>query len=132
MSNLVIIRNTDPDFYCLMGPFFGSIEVAKELGGYIWDFNNKVWIVYLKNGKVIGFCAIEVYKTNLKFCNMYVIKEHRGKGLGTLLMQERLKYCDQYYKNIRITITVKKTNTLKYYGFKVVKKLKNYTVYERN
>lgn len=109
MEKLVIYMDHEGDFYTIMGKFFANRVYAQEMGG--WQFYTKegsIWFVLLKeenndNKKdVIGFCSIIREKTHLYFDNMYVIKEHRNKGYGNTLFNERLKYALTLNKEIRV------------------------------
>lgn len=53
------ITNVDPGFYEVLGPFLGSRDVARAVGGPIWDSDGKTWLVARDQaGTVTGFVGI--------------------------------------------------------------------------
>lgn len=55
-STLRTLTNTDADFYPLLGPFLARRDVARYVGGEIWDDDDKTWIVATSDdGHVLGF-----------------------------------------------------------------------------
>lgn len=80
------ISRLRPDFYSLMGLFFGSRQVAKEVGINIYDDAGKRWFVAIENGKVIGFASLKGRLVS----DCYVVPSKRNAGVfrGILTMLE--------------------------------------------
>lgn len=66
-----------PDFYNLMGCFFGSRQVAKEVGINIYDDSDKRWFVAFENGEVIGFASLRGRLVS----DCYVVPSRRKSGV---------------------------------------------------
>jgi len=116
--DISVIDNTSPGFYALMGPYFGSRAVAKELGGSIWDDAGKVWVVAIKDSRCIGFCAYVVNKTHIQFCSDYVSREVRQRGVYAVLFSERLSLTTGI---CRAMVTEKSHGTFYRNGFEMVR-----------
>lgn len=57
-TELTTLTNQHADFYRLLGPYLGSREVHKQVGGAIYDDDGKTWIVATDDGQVTGFIGI--------------------------------------------------------------------------
>ncbi|RWS52361.1 GNAT family N-acetyltransferase [Enterobacter cloacae] len=55
------------------------------------DGNRKALIVKEKN-KIIGISLLKKTQMENKICTFYVAPQHRGKGIGKMLMNESLSY----------------------------------------
>ena len=71
------ISQLRPDFYSLMGWFFGSRQVAKETGINIYDDAEKRWFVAFKDGRIIGFASIKGRLVS----DCYVVPSQRNIGV---------------------------------------------------
>lgn len=80
------ISRLRPDFYSLMGWFFGSRQVAKEVGINIYDDADKRWFVAFEDDKVIGFASLRGRLVS----DCYVVPSKRISGIfrGILTMLE--------------------------------------------
>ena len=80
------ISRLRPDFYSLMGWFFGSRQVAKEVGINIYDDADKRWFVAFEDGRVIGFASVRGRLVS----DCYVVPSKRKAGVfrGILNMLE--------------------------------------------
>lgn len=87
-----LMRNTDPRFYPMMGPFLSRRAIVRELGSPLWDDEDKTWIISIEDDTVTAFCGIIVNKTCAQIVSFYVIPAYRGRGVGTALLQEALDY----------------------------------------
>ncbi len=65
------------DFYGLMGCFFGSRQVAKEVGINIYDDTDKRWFVAFEGDQVIGFASIRGRIVS----DCYVVPSKRNAGV---------------------------------------------------
>lgn len=80
------ISRTKADFYSLMGCFFGSREVAKEVGINIYDDLEKRWFVAFEESRIIGFASVK----GQVISDCYVLPSKRNNGVfrGILTMLE--------------------------------------------
>ena len=80
------VSRTRNDFYSLMGPFFGSREVAKEVGINIYDDSDKRWFMAFEEDQIIGFASLKGRLVS----DCYVLKNKRNQGVfrGILTMLE--------------------------------------------
>ena len=128
-AEIKVIKNTDKQFYKLMGPFLSQRFIVKELGYNVWDDMGKVWIVATKNGIVKGFCACKYKGSKVEFCSDYVLPEHRGHRVYDKLFQVRLGLIENRYCFAKATD--KSLNTYLRYGFKQKRQTGRYTLVER-
>lgn len=81
-------------FYAEMGRFFSSREVHKELGGSIFDSPEHIWVLVKHEREVVGFGSMDASrfeKSGIVFLDwMYIVPEHRKKGLYAKLFEVRL------------------------------------------
>lgn len=80
------ISRLRPDFYSLMGWFFGSRQVAKEVGINIYDDADKRWFAAFDDGQIIGFASLKGRLVS----DCYVVPNKRKAGVfrGILTMLE--------------------------------------------
>jgi GNAT superfamily N-acetyltransferase len=87
------LTNTSPEFYPLIGPFLARRDIVAELGGHLWDDDDKTWFVAIQGDReVIGFCAARSApggKTT--FQSAYVLPPHRRHGVYRRLWKARRK-----------------------------------------
>jgi len=118
-------------FFGLMGEFFASKEVRKELGGYpMNDDVNYVWFVLQKaNGDVMGFLSMEDKKDKTIIHDFYMIHKFRKKGFFRMILNEAIKYAEERKLPIEVKVLEDVVNIFKNRGFKEVnKKGKWYTL----
>jgi len=93
------------------------------------DVNNiegayKFFIVAEDNGKIIGTTAVKEDESSARLSRVYIHKDYRRRGLGTLLVIKALKFCAKKYKRVFLT-TYKEMGVEGFYekfGFKVYKR----------
>ncbi len=109
---------------------FAKEIIYRELNYPVLCDKNKVFFLYIEYDTLLGFCAAKQKPNNVSFCNFYVYKDHRKKGVGTALFEYRLKK----YKNkyIKATATKHSKNFYIRNNFKIIKTTKNYTFFERS
>lgn len=89
---LTIYTDRPPEFWQDMGPFFASRAVKRELP-YLADGEGYVWFVLRQAGRVVGFASLHVAKDGSgQLHSLYVDPEHRGNGLASRLVAERLAW----------------------------------------
>lgn len=84
MAGDLILRkltNLDRSFYPTMGPFLARREIAKEVGGHIWDDDNKRWYVAVEGRKVAGFAAARDGSARVTFQSAYTLPDYRRRGV---------------------------------------------------
>lgn len=70
---LITLTNTDPEFYPTLGPFLARRDVARTVGGPIWDDDAKTWIVARdRSATVIGFAAVAAHGRRTTVESLYV------------------------------------------------------------
>lgn len=86
--------------------------------------DNGCVLVARNNRKIVGYLAGFVFQKNpcrnvKKFSeleNMYVLKEYRGKGVGTGLCNEFIKWCkNKQAEIIRVSASAKNTRAINFY-----------------
>lgn len=83
------LTNRDREFYPLMGPFLARRDIEKELGGRIYDEDDRVWYIALSGKRVLGFCSARQTKTEAVYQSAYVVPEHRRRGVYEALWAKR-------------------------------------------
>jgi hypothetical protein len=84
------MTNRTRGFYALMGQYLSRREIAAEIGGTVWDDDDKTWFVATIGGKVAGFCAARpAAKGRTAYLSAYVLPGHRRAGVYRALWQER-------------------------------------------
>ena len=109
----------DSDFYSVMGWFFGSRQIARELGMPIYDDDNRTWIVVMfSTADPIACSSIEIKGDRAAIKSAWVKPEHRGKGIYNKMLAERLKIAESAgIKVITATATEFSKNALIKHGF---------------
>ncbi len=104
-----------------------------------WNYNilkeelsssNSKYIVAISKGEVIGFAGIKFALDQADIMNIVTRKDHRNKGVGTLLLNELISICKEFKAN-SIFLEVNEDNkpAIKLYekvGFESVGIRKNY------
>jgi hypothetical protein len=85
----VRITREHPCFYPLLGPFFASRAVFRELGERPWDDPGKTWWAAVEAASAAGFAAMADTGTYLSWCSAYVVPARRGRGVWAALAAER-------------------------------------------
>lgn len=77
-------QQQDEAFYKVMGRYFASVEVEKELEAPLHNLPNTTWCVAVHpfNQEVVyAFCSVTDKGKYYYLDNVYVVKECRNKGL---------------------------------------------------
>ena len=84
-------------FYALMGRFFASASIRRELGGPMSDDANHVWLMaYEKGGEeIVAFSGVRFNadRTVATFTETWVAPEHRNNGLFDRLFTLKYDLC---------------------------------------
>ncbi|MNQ51551.1 hypothetical protein D3C85_655380 [compost metagenome] len=118
------LKRGDPDFYRLMGPFFGSRKVAAEVGIHIYDDSDKIWIVGSLSHDIVAIMSLR----GKTISDCYVLPEHRGKGIFT----ELLSHCLSAHGGSLATCTAASLPAFLSTGFEIISSTKNFTRVKRN
>ncbi|UWZ37800.1 GNAT family N-acetyltransferase [Dactylosporangium roseum] len=86
------MTNQSRSFYRLLGPFLARREVVAEVGGPIWDEDDKTWFVALADGVVVGFCAARESGSVVTLQSAYVVPGYRRSGVYRALFADRLAW----------------------------------------
>lgn len=76
----------DEGFWGLMGRYFASAKVKRELGVAMSSDETYSWFVAFKDGDLAGFCAMSPEKHGSRLRHVYVLPEHRSNGIATQLV----------------------------------------------
>ena len=127
MSELTVtkLNRSGAGFYTVMGPFFGSRQVAEEVGIHLYDDANKTWFVCVDvPAKLLLGCA-SVRGRLVSDC--YVIPGRRNSGIFSALLDALLA---DTQGPLRANCTHASLKAFKSRGFKPVRKSKNFTYVE--
>jgi GNAT superfamily N-acetyltransferase len=120
------------EFYGYMGDAFSMPDVKKELP-YIGNTKNAVWFLAFDGDDLAGFMAVENSKGKVVFKSGYVYPEYREKGVFREIFEAGSSYAASKFPGlpyITACATPNLLNMLNRYGFKEVRKTKNYTFME--
>lgn len=119
------LTNNHRAFYPTLGPFLSRRAIVKEIGGPIWDDDNKTWWVALRGKTVLGFAAARDDTRHITFQSAYTLPDYRRQGIYRTLLQARL---DVYTGHpIRAVCTPASLPVLLAHGFVVVRARGSYT-----
>lgn len=136
-TNVLVYRaehERDNRFYGYIGPYALNREVTAELHdtkyGCMYDESYATWIILLdKKENLLGFCAMFEKEKEIFFDHFYILKEHRGKGLGKELFQTRLNMAKSIAEGRKIrgvTMNEIQYNVYLKYGFELASKRGKY------
>lgn len=80
--------NQGDNFYVLMGRYFASLDIAKELERQIYNKDNSVWYISTYKNTVLGFASLFDNGKSYFLDNLYVLPEHRSEGIARELVTE--------------------------------------------
>jgi hypothetical protein len=69
-------------FYKLMGPYFGSRAVSKEVGIHIYDDDGKRWFAAFQGDQLAGFASV----IGRSISDCYVNKQFRKSGVFSSIL----------------------------------------------
>ena len=93
MIQIYTNKEQDRQFYALMGEYFASLDIAKEMERQIYNKSNSVWVVLQDGGgNVMGFASVFDNNTHYFIDNVYVLPPFRGFKLATKLIKIILTY----------------------------------------
>lgn len=119
------LKRESENFYQLMGKYFGSRQVAKEVGINVYDDYDKTWFVAYDNNLMCGFASVR--KGLISDC--YVLPEKRNKGVFRNLLTF-IEISTQ--GKLKANSTNASYKAFKNAGFKEIRKTKNFRYMEMN
>lgn len=115
-------------FYAMLGRFFCSKEIIKELDGYpIYNNDNYVWIVAIAGTSVVGFYSHFCKGGIIHLDNCYVVPEYRKTGISKTLFSLFL----QSNRDKEIRVITKVPSFYEKHGFKAVTQRGRYVTLTR-
>lgn len=118
---ILSLSRENKDFYRLMGPYFGSRKVAKEVGIHIYDDEDKEWFAaYDYFGALIGFASLRGNVVS----DCYVRESWRGDGVFSAIL---LRILLAGRGELKANCTQASLGTFLSFGFKVKSESKNFT-----
>lgn len=131
MKNLEIFEDRPDRFWLLMGPYFASAAVRKELP-YLVDKPGDVWFVWVEDDRVHGFLAVTTGGKQMEIHGVYVHPDRRGNGLGKMLAARALKWLIAKGNSgtVRVTANAASAQIWRDIGFVVVSRRGGYEVME--
>lgn len=118
------LPRNDPEFYRLMGPFFGSRSVAAEIGIHVYDDESKQWAIAMRGSVVVGFASVR----GPVITDCYVVPGSRNQGI----FAEILAFILEHSQGSSANCTSASLPAFLKAGFQVVSKTKNFTKVKRN
>ena len=80
---IIELTNANPEFYPLVGPWLARREIVEELGGPVWDDDDKHWIIaHNEKDGLLGMVAVR----RGMVCSLYVSPGARGQLAGTTML----------------------------------------------
>lgn len=110
-------------FYALLGPVFGSRQIAKEVGISAYDDADKTWLAAFDGQYMVGWLSVRGRVVS----DCYVTPKNRNRGVLSKLLFEAIKSSDL---PLRATCTAASVSVFGKAGFRVIRKTKNFTVME--
>lgn len=110
-------------FYALLGPVFGSRQIAKEVGITAYDDADKEWLAAFDGEQLIGWLSVR--RRVVSDC--YVTADNRNRGVLSRLLSTAIASFDG---PLRAACTAASVGVFRKAGFKAVRKTKNFTVME--
>ena len=83
MIRIYTSNKQDDSFYAIMGRYFASLDIAKELERQLYNKANSVWYIFADDyGSLAGFAALFDNGNHYFLDNLYVKPRFRGIGIA--------------------------------------------------
>ena len=110
--NPVLRAASDDDFWfsfaakkCAMGPHISARwgwDESYQLDVHKERWSEKPWFIVMLGDQSIGTVSIHEQPEFIRFGEFYLLSEFRGKGLGTTILAQFLKRCDESHRSVRL------------------------------
>lgn len=92
--HLMSTQDGEREFYGVMGKFFASADIRRDLDGYpLNNDDSRMWIVAFDGEKPVGFGSFGVLKNNEgQLYDAWVAPEYRRQGIHKSLLAMRLDW----------------------------------------
>lgn len=117
------LSREDSEFYILLGPYFGSRLVAKEVGINIYDDVDKKWFCAFDDEKLIGFASLRGRTVS----DCYVVKSRRRLGIFSEILSSLVQSSSA---ELLATCTKASIGVFLSIGFEEKSQTKNFTKVE--
>ncbi len=102
---------------------FGESYEGVEKQGIRWfeeSLKNSITFSYLQDGKMVGLVGVfsaqpENMRHRANLFGLYVKAEHRGKGIGSTLVEQVIGYAKPNHKQIHLTVTTTNQSAMSLY-----------------
>lgn len=79
------------EFYALMGKYFASLDIAKELEQQLYNMPNTEWFIAYSES-VVGFASVRDCGKYYYLDNLYVVPQQRNTGTATEIVEYIVKH----------------------------------------
>ena len=125
--------NQGKEFYGIMGPYFASCEIAKELERQVYNKPNTDWFVCTSLDIVQGFASVHKERNYWYIDNLYVLPQYRNEGIATDIISNIVyEYGGTKLPLKCIAVNPYAMAIFKKFGFKEVGKVGKYTKLEKH
>jgi GNAT superfamily N-acetyltransferase len=104
MTAITQYQHGDPEMFRLLGPYFCSKAVHKELGEPIHSDEKTTWFVATEKGRVVGFCSMRNTSKVILYGYGYVDPDYRDRGIFTKLSDARDKVAATLNKPMKVVV----------------------------
>lgn len=128
VKNLVISIHEEFGF-----PYDFKLDYDLEDPGKFYTNVGGAFFILLDDNRLLGTVAIKkISKKNAELKRMYLLKEYRGQGLGSKLLDEAIEFCrGKAFKKVNLDTNIKQIGAQKLYqkkGFQI-SKIKGNTIF---
>lgn len=114
---VVMLRGSSPILHAALGPFFGRLDVEREMGAPLRNAPNKRWWLAFDDGAVVGFCGLDETRSSVRLVSDYVAPKCRGRRIYDRMFRARIAVARKLAPVIRSTCTNASRGTFERYGF---------------
>ena len=125
------LEQENSSFYSIMGRYFASRDIGKELEGQLYNDKNSTWYLLYDDYDLVGFCTLFDRNDSLYLDNLYILPNYRNCGNAEFLMKFVLEtsekgifciasndYALRIYKNLGFHVYGNRGKWLKLKNFK--------------
>ncbi len=75
---------------------------AYQLAVHTQRWQEKPWFIVELDGEPIGTLSIHELPGYTRFGEFYLLREYRGRGLGSMILTTFLEDCDRFHREVRL------------------------------